>query len=284
MSTSKSQRLRLRDLKHIYRLIGECLDLGTDATTWRRHMFDRLCRLTGSRVGSGGEMRNFWDGFFTGELQILDAVDAGWMEAEPRQRWLEYLAAGGPQIDPIFRRLAALPKRRRLTRTRRQLMDDQVWYASEQFNEYRRMSEVDHCINALNTLTALPQADCIGEVVHTITLHRSVGERDFSPRECRLVHWFHHELTPLIGRQLASADEPLLSHLAPRVRQVFACLLEGDSEKQVAHRLAIKRETVHQYVKTLYRHFGVHSRAELLARWFRGGRYDRNEAANPDHS
>jgi len=41
--------------------------------------------------------------------------------------------------------------------------------------------------------------------------------------------------------------------------------LEGDSEKQVAARLGLSRQTVHQYVTMLYRHFGVFSRAQLLA-------------------
>jgi DNA-binding CsgD family transcriptional regulator len=53
------------------------------------------------------------------------------------------------------------------------------------------------------------------------------------------------------------------------LRQTLDCLLEGDSEKQVAVRLGLSRLTVHQYVTSLYRHFGVSSRAELLARFIR---------------
>jgi DNA-binding NarL/FixJ family response regulator len=43
------------------------------------------------------------------------------------------------------------------------------------------------------------------------------------------------------------------------------CLLEGDSEKEAAARLALSRATAHQYVTALYRHFRVQSRAQLLA-------------------
>lgn len=57
--------------------------------------------------------------------------------------------------------------------------------------------------------------------------------------------------------------------LPPRLRQTLAGLLAGDSEKQVARRLAISPHTVHVYVKSLYRRFGVSSRGELLARWVR---------------
>jgi DNA-binding CsgD family transcriptional regulator len=50
------------------------------------------------------------------------------------------------------------------------------------------------------------------------------------------------------------------------VQETLRCLLEGDGEKQAAARMNLSRETVHQYVKALYRHYRVQSRAELLAR------------------
>jgi DNA-binding CsgD family transcriptional regulator len=50
---------------------------------------------------------------------------------------------------------------------------------------------------------------------------------------------------------------------------VLRCLLEGDGDKQIAARLGLTRHTMNQYVKTIFRHFGVQSRAELLARWVR---------------
>jgi DNA-binding CsgD family transcriptional regulator len=37
----------------------------------------------------------------------------------------------------------------------------------------------------------------------------------------------------------------------------------------VRDKLGISRHTVHDYVKSVYRRFGVSSRAELLARWVR---------------
>jgi DNA-binding CsgD family transcriptional regulator len=55
------------------------------------------------------------------------------------------------------------------------------------------------------------------------------------------------------------------------LRQVLRCLLEGDSDKQIAARLRISRYTVNQYTKTLYRRFGVSGRSEHFARWFRRG-------------
>lgn len=42
-------------------------------------------------------------------------------------------------------------------------------------------------------------------------------------------------------------------------------LARGRSEAQLAAELGLSPHTVHDYVKALYRHFGVQSRAELLA-------------------
>jgi DNA-binding CsgD family transcriptional regulator len=60
-----------------------------------------------------------------------------------------------------------------------------------------------------------------------------------------------------------------VSGLSPRKREVLHCLLDGDGEKQVALRLGIHPATVHDHVKRLYHHFGVSSRAELLAYFLR---------------
>ena len=57
--------------------------------------------------------------------------------------------------------------------------------------------------------------------------------------------------------------------LSPRMRQTLERLLAGDSEKEIAARLNLSPHTVHVYVKTLYRRFGVCSRGELFARFIR---------------
>jgi hypothetical protein len=54
--------------------------------------------------------------------------------------------------------------------------------------------------------------------------------------------------------------------VAGRLQQTLRHLLDGDSEKQVARKLDLSQHTVHGYVKTLYRRYGVSSRAELLAK------------------
>ena len=47
-------------------------------------------------------------------------------------------------------------------------------------------------------------------------------------------------------------------------------MIEGWSRKQVAHQLGLAENTVHGYVKEIYRHYGVHSHAELVKRFSKG--------------
>jgi DNA-binding CsgD family transcriptional regulator len=74
---------------------------------------------------------------------------------------------------------------------------------------------------------------------------------------------------------LDPSDDPLpsvsLAGLSGRQRQTLERLLAGDSEKQIAAALAVSPNTVHVYVKALYRHYAVSSRGELLALFVRRG-------------
>lgn len=69
----------------------------------------------------------------------------------------------------------------------------------------------------------------------------------------------------------ADANSQLQIKLSPRLRQTLQRLLAGDSEKQVARHLALSKNTVHVYVKALYREYNVNSRGELLAKFVNGG-------------
>jgi DNA-binding NarL/FixJ family response regulator len=73
----------------------------------------------------------------------------------------------------------------------------------------------------------------------------------------------------MLGEQLMDERPALVSGqpLSRRQRQTLELLLSGNAEKQIASHLSISRHTVHVYVKSLYKRFGVCSRGELLARW-----------------
>jgi DNA-binding CsgD family transcriptional regulator len=256
----KSDLLRVQDVRDAYRLIGECRDLGGEPALWQRRMLEGACRLFGVPVAAGGEGR--WIRPHRA-IEVFSAFDAG-LDSRGRELYLAYHRDLGPRGDPIFRALQHVPGRL-VTRARRQLVSDAAWYRSAAW-EYHRPIGIDE------QLTSVYQVSDEG-AISVIALHRVARERGFSPREQRLMTFFHEELGRLIGQALVSATEPSPDKLSPRLRQTLACLLEGDSEKQVAARLSLSRPTTHQYVTALYRYFGVQSRAQLLAHAFkRSGR------------
>ena len=89
------------------------------------------------------------------------------------------------------------------------------------------------------------------------------------PEEIR-EHTRHAALVVMEAPVLASMlPTPALprTDLSRRLRQTLDALVTtGDSEKQIADRLGISPHTTHQYVKALFRRFGVSSRAELMAK------------------
>jgi DNA-binding CsgD family transcriptional regulator len=101
------------------------------------------------------------------------------------------------------------------------------------------------------------------------SINRAVGERPFDARDRNFVRLFCRELFALPEMLLARSDRGPLARLSPRAREVLLALVEGDGEKQIALRLGISRHRVHDLVKELHRKFGVSSRGELVAAYYR---------------
>jgi DNA-binding CsgD family transcriptional regulator len=145
---------------------------------------------------------------------------------------------------------------------REEVISDAEWGRSVVFNDFVRRGGLDLGVLSQQAFGSAGRAVAV-------ILYSSFGGAALPERGRRLVHLAQQELAPLLGTALAVAGEPGWSDLPPRWRQTLDCLLDGDSEKQAALRLKISRQTIHQYVKRLYGHFGVSSRGELLALFLR---------------
>ena len=249
---AKSEALRVGDVRDAYRVIGECRDLGSDPSLWQPHMFAGLSRLFGEAMATGGEGRLAGPGR---DVVPLTYFTHGFDPADHRN-YMGYIRDGGTAIDPFVGGLLRTPGRI-VTRTRRQVVEDSAYRRSPLFERYMEPGNVHHRVASLCTTAS-------GNVT-LLHLHRRRGERDFTSRQQVLLDFFHGEIGPLIGRALVSAAEAEPGSLPRRLRQVLACLVEGDTEKQAAARLGISPTTAHQYVTALYRRFGVSSRGQLLA-------------------
>lgn len=251
---SKTHRLRSRDVRAAFHLVGECRELGYDPEAWPAHLLTRLPGLTGAPMLVVGEM------VFRGARPVpISLTDTGW----PFERAMEYWSTWCHQEDapdhPGMVAFAARP-RPRGTATRQELVSDRDWDRSPYVNEVLRPFGIDEGLVSSATLPAGRD--------HMLVCARPTGERMFQRRERNLLHLLHAELARHLGRSLATSDDPAAG-LTPRLRGVFDCLLDGDPEKRIARRLGVTPATLHGYVKQVYSAFGVGSRAELQARILR---------------
>jgi DNA-binding CsgD family transcriptional regulator len=240
-------RLRSNQVSQILRLFGEIRDIGERARA-RAHALDSLCRIVEAdavlltrRIAPGAGAESVVEARALGRGPACD------------------VSALGRLADPARARLAG-ETGGTVARRREELIGDEAWYASGFVCDARRPLGLDHTIYAMSRGRGRTTA-------HVLEVMRAWGRRAFEPEDRDLVHLFHTECVPWIWRTTGAEDAD--ASLSPRERQTLEALLTGASEKQIAARLGVATSTVHGYVKAVYRRFGVHSRAELMARWMR---------------
>jgi DNA-binding CsgD family transcriptional regulator len=96
-----------------------------------------------------------------------------------------------------------------------------------------------------------------------IGVSRAFSEKDIELLSYALrgIKWFHRQI--LLSHGLMSATSPLL----PSERKVLNLLLTEASEKEMVARLRLTPATTHQYVKGIFRKFGVSGRSGLASLW-----------------
>jgi DNA-binding CsgD family transcriptional regulator len=105
----------------------------------------------------------------------------------------------------------------------------------------------------------------VGDVGALVRIARGlpVQSKDSAEHQRQMVAAFCR----LVGARFSAPPPDPTIGLSPRQKQTLDRMLLGDSEKQVAAHLKVSPHTVHVYIKTLYRHYDVCSRGELLAKF-----------------
>ena len=252
-----SSRLRLADLKQVYCLLGECCELGADPQIWRCHMLTQFNQILGS-VGAvvvdaavvvtaqGSTLRPhiaFSPGRYTAsEIELLTRC--------LREMPIEH----NPLIDVLFN-----------------LGHDRAAMAVHRSGSVGRR-EWDRCGLKTGYFDQLGWDDCMSGIVRSseglrvFTLTRERKDANFSAREAAMLNLFLREMSTISAQRLAPMSDGSLLMLPARLRDVLIALAEGEGEKQIAQRLTISRNTVHEYVRRLFDRYGVSSRSELLVR------------------
>jgi DNA-binding CsgD family transcriptional regulator len=240
-------RLKLSQVREIFRLVGEVRELGSEPQKWRPHMVQRLRDLLKANIVVSSEV-HFRRNAKTGTMRV---IDIGWVSD-----------ADGHTSQIHTEREDERPEAFWLTAGEPRKADDGDEDSGDELVPVTPTKKVYGGTTFVMSQVALPHAGAVDQ----LGLHREWGDDPFTPAQHRLVRIFHVELGRLWRRDvLRRAKEPN-SDLPPRLSQTLEELLAGSSEKQIANKLELSRHTIHNYVKALHQRFGVSSRGELLAK------------------
>jgi DNA-binding CsgD family transcriptional regulator len=253
MNTAQTRRLRLRDVRDVFRLLSEIRELGSDPKVWRPHMVKRLCKVFGAEIVISSEVhaRTMKK---PGQTKI---IDIGWGCDAEGNVWDIHSERDDENLEAWW-----------LTKCSRKTAHAKSEGAEHETEEegvavaVKPLKPVYGGKSFVMSQYPLPHIAAVDQ----LGLHRAFGDAPFSATEHKLVRMFHVELGRLWRKDvLKQAGDPT-SDLPPRLSQTLAELLAGLSEKEIAAKLDLSRHTIHNYVKALHQRFEVSSRGELLAK------------------
>ncbi|HEY8962205.1 MAG TPA: helix-turn-helix transcriptional regulator [Luteolibacter sp.] len=245
-----------RDVRDIVRLLGDVIALQGGFIEKRRFLMDGLCHLVNATSWAWCMAEFDPDK----PPSFIGFEHGGWSE----ERFARYIEAmNHSDMEEVTRPSSVELKKRgtQLTRTLRQ-MDPPMRLENSGAGPLWASADIGTLL--------ISQRPMEGGGTSGVAVYRHLGEPDFNAREARIAHivlsevpWLHFQSFP---------DKPAreLSRLYPRHRTVMNLLCEGWGRKRIADHLRLSVHTVHGYAKVIFRHFGVHSQAELIARFTKG--------------
>lgn len=258
----------LNDVSSVIRLVREVADLWDDPPAWREHLLVGACHLVDGHVGIMLEDDiSAAPGYF-GNLEVTSVVGLS-----PSMRTLVQPAISqmsqrqyGDVSENVMAGLDQLWDQMQsqgwVTTAGNQIADEVSYRSSPFYQTFRRQIDCDDFIVSIRVVDFPRRPE-------GLMVDRPHGAPPFGSREVALLKLLHDEVAPLIGVRLTTEAHLSRDGLSRRLRETLSLLLEGYSEKQVAAELKLATRTVHDYVTTLYEHFHVSSRAELLAYFIR---------------
>ena len=244
------------DVRAMVRLLGDVIAAPGEITLKRRMLMDGLCTLVGATSWAWCMAE-----FDPDKPPSFIGFEHGGFDEERFGRYVK--AMNHPEHGPITKQssIELQEKGTHLTRTLRQIDPEMIFEASEIGAAW---AEAD--IGAL----ILSQRPMKAGGVSGVAVYRAVGEPQFDAREARIVHIILSEVPWLHFNAFPNKASQEITRLQPRHRTILNLLGDGWNRKKIAAHLGISENTVHGYVKEIFKHFGVHSQSELIARFTKG--------------
>lgn len=252
--------IRAKELRKVLDLVGEVVEISS-AEKRLEHFLRGAMRLTHTDVLGIVALSREGDIYKPGVGYVLGLDDAG-----TRTLYEWYIEGGAFRWDPFSK---AMIRSGETTARRRDVLSDSVWYSDPHLDGWKSIG-LDETMASVRPL----KTQGLG-----LLARREWGSRAYRKEDKEKLHllsntflWLFQNLE-VDGYFGAPLEVPI------RQQQVLQGLLRGYSEKEIAAQLVLSPRTVHKYVEHLLRHFGVHSRAKLMAMWIHSPR--RSDSSNP---
>ncbi len=245
------------DARAIVRLLGDVCGHPGDHIARKRHLMNGICGLVGATSWAWGLSAQMEEGKPSVHISLLH----GGFNEETYAALIQ--AYSHPAMSTIHAPFAKELEERRchLTRLNQQIDPEGKWRATEAYPLWNKAG-VDSIIFSLRPLT--PSTFSI------VAIYRPPGAPPFSRGESRIAHILLSEVPDLHAQGWPQEQLVTLPSLSNRQRVIMEMLVHGYSRNKVAEHLQLSPHTVNDYVKGIFRHFGVHSQAELINH-FRNG-------------
>jgi DNA-binding CsgD family transcriptional regulator len=250
------------DFRAVVRILGDIATMSGTPDEKRHHLMSELCQVIGADCWIWG-VSPF---MMPGQQPVYLFQNHGGLDEQRLSLLLRAIEHpdSGAMTAPIAR--AMIETGSHVTRLRQQIIPDERFLNSPAL-PYWAAADVGPIILSLRPVPEF------GTTI--IAFYRASSAPLFSPREARIAHivltevrWLHEEGMP------HAAAKPITA-LPPRCRLILLQLLAGRSRNEIAADLSISIHTVNDYLKQIFRHFGVQSQTQLIARLRNGDGNDR---------
>jgi DNA-binding NarL/FixJ family response regulator len=245
------EHLRSNDLRAVIELCGEVSEIPS-AGARIEHFLHGTARLTHTDVLGAVALTPRDDHYELGTAYMLGVDEAS---VKIMQEW--YLENGAYRVDPFN---IAIAKEGAPTMRRRDLLSNSDWYSDPHIEGLKSLG-LDGVMASIRPMNHQQIA---------LVARREWGAREYSERDrdmldliSKCFQWMFQGLEADGFFGAAPVEVP------NRHQQILDGLLRGLTEKEITAEVMLSPRTVHKYVEQIYRHFRVHSRAQLMALWVR---------------
>ncbi|HEY8990617.1 MAG TPA: LuxR C-terminal-related transcriptional regulator, partial [Luteolibacter sp.] len=261
-----SSPLYEQDVRELVRILGEVAAMPPDPPRQREYLMNQLSALLGTDTWVWGAAPLLEPG----KQPVYLYQHTGGFDEERMARYL--LAVEHPDCGemtaPLARALQAANGQ--VTRRIEQIVSVER-FAGSPAKPLWDAADIGPILITLHPVAGYG-ISCIG-------FYRPRGAPAFSERDSRIAHILLGEVPLLHVAGMPHATAREIPRLPPRCRLILNLLVRGIPRKSIASELGLSPGTVHGYTRIIFGHFGVHSQAELIARFSEGdGRDDGAES------